>query len=231
MRSKSKITQSKNKDEEKMRSSSDNICKLIAEKYPVQLIEWLFGLKVSKVEVLKTELTREPIRADSVILLESGNQIFHVEFQTTAKSHLPLALRMLDYYVALKRKFLDKEIRQVLVVLTDNGEEVPDTYKSRQCLFKYGVVKVWEEEPDELLKYEPLSSLAVLCGTKKQDEALLIKVANRINEIEDENERREHLNMAQMLAGLRFNRKMIYELMRGRVQLKVCLISDEKINQ
>lgn len=224
MKTKDKITQPKNRDEEKTRASSDNICKLIAEKYPVELIEWLFGLKVNKVEVLKTELTREPIRADSVILLESGKQIFHVEFQTTGKSHLPLALRMLDYYVALKRKFLDKEIRQVLVVLTDNGENIPDNYKSKQCFFKYGVVKIWEEEPDELLKYVPLSSLAVLCGTKKQNEALLIKVANRINGIEDENERREQMNMAQMFAGLRFNPKMIYELLRGVDMLEESLV-------
>ncbi len=167
--------------ERKSRASSDNICKLLAEKYPEQIIEWLFGLKVGKVTILRTELVREPIRADVVILLAFEGIIFHIEFQTTAKSHLPLDLRMLDYYVALKRKFTDKEIRQVLIILNDTGEEVPQLHKGFGWVFTYKVVKLWEQDEDELLKHDKLKSLAVLCGSKANGEKLLSKVAEKIN--------------------------------------------------
>jgi predicted transposase YdaD len=89
------------------RPSSDNICKVIAETYPEQIIEWLFGARDVAARALKTEISREPIIADSVILLESEESIYHIEFQTTVKSEPPLPLRMLDYYVGLKRKFFE----------------------------------------------------------------------------------------------------------------------------
>ena len=81
------------------RPSSDNICKVLAATYPEQLIEWLFGTEGVEARVLKTEISREPIRADSVILLASEDTVFHVEFQTAVTSDPPLPLRMLDYYV------------------------------------------------------------------------------------------------------------------------------------
>jgi site-specific recombinase XerC len=36
----------------------------------------------TKIEILPTELSRDPIRADAIILLQSTNQILHLEFQT-----------------------------------------------------------------------------------------------------------------------------------------------------
>ena len=44
----------------------DNLCKYLAETYPEQFAEWLLGERVDNLEVLKTELQIEPIRADSV---------------------------------------------------------------------------------------------------------------------------------------------------------------------
>jgi predicted transposase YdaD len=60
--------------------SFDNCCKLLAEKYPEQFASWLLGQPAGNVEVLKTELSIEPIRADSVILLRLRSQILHIEF-------------------------------------------------------------------------------------------------------------------------------------------------------
>jgi predicted transposase YdaD len=47
----------------------DNVCKIIAEKYPIDFAGWLLNQKPRKVKVLKTELSIEPIRADSVIFI------------------------------------------------------------------------------------------------------------------------------------------------------------------
>ncbi len=49
--------------------SFDNVCKTLAEKYPKDFARWLLKVEASKIEVLKTELSIEPIRADSVTFL------------------------------------------------------------------------------------------------------------------------------------------------------------------
>ncbi len=46
--------------------SYDNVCKIIAEKYPFDFARWLLPVEPRKIKVLKTELSIEPIRADSV---------------------------------------------------------------------------------------------------------------------------------------------------------------------
>jgi len=74
----------------------DNICKYLAELYPQNFVSWLFSSQVSDIQVLKTELSLEPIRADSVTLLQTSNHILHLEFQTIPESEPPLPLRMLD---------------------------------------------------------------------------------------------------------------------------------------
>ncbi len=58
--------------------SFDNLCKLLAEKHSDCFAAWLLGeLSTTPIEVLKTELSIEPIRADSVTLLQTRGQILH----------------------------------------------------------------------------------------------------------------------------------------------------------
>ena len=101
--------------------SYDNACKYLAEQYPADFVRWLLGVEAPQIEVLKTELTLEPIRADSVTFLQTANQILHIEFQTLPKSKTPLNFRMLDYSVRLKRQY-KCPVTQVLIFLqeTDN---------------------------------------------------------------------------------------------------------------
>src|SRR6516164_2660214 len=101
MRSKSVARKSRNIMKPTERNSpervnNDNLCKLLAEQSPQEFAHWLFGPEVGKVSLLKTELAREPIRADSVILLDESQEVCHAEFQTTMKSEIPIPLRMLD---------------------------------------------------------------------------------------------------------------------------------------
>jgi predicted transposase YdaD len=56
--------------------SFDNLCKLLAEKHPDCFATWLLGEpSTTPIEVLKTELSIEPIRADSVTFLHTRGQI------------------------------------------------------------------------------------------------------------------------------------------------------------
>lgn len=50
--------------------SYDNTCKYLAEKYPADFARWLLASDTTDIQVLKTELNLEPIRADSVTFLQ-----------------------------------------------------------------------------------------------------------------------------------------------------------------
>jgi predicted transposase YdaD len=63
--------------------SYDNLTKILAEKYPERFATWLLGAPQTNVEILKTELSIEPIRADSLTFLKTHNRILHIE------SHIP----------------------------------------------------------------------------------------------------------------------------------------------
>jgi predicted transposase YdaD len=82
----------------------DNVCKYLAEQHPASFVRWLLGGEATDIQVLKTELNLEPIRADSVTFLRTSNRILHLEFQTLPASEPPLPFRMLDYWVRLHRQ-------------------------------------------------------------------------------------------------------------------------------
>ena len=93
----------------------DNTCKYLAEKFPAAFVHWLLPIdEPTAIEVLKTELIQEPIRADSLVFLQTDNQILHLEFETRPYSDPPIAFRMLDYYVRLKRQY-SCSINQVVI--------------------------------------------------------------------------------------------------------------------
>ena len=71
--------------------SFDNLCKYLSEKYPDAFATWLLGHPPSApVEVLKTELSIEPIRADFVTFLSTQERILHLEFQVKVATEPPL---------------------------------------------------------------------------------------------------------------------------------------------
>jgi len=195
------------------RITSDNFCKLLVEQYPDQFARWLLGAQVGRVKVLKTELSREPIRADSAILLAESDDILHIEFQTTIRSKVPVPLRMLDYYVAFKRQSPGRRVIQVLIVLKDTGEEIPDRYVDEQTYHVYLVIKMWEVDADELLKHDGLLPLVTLCRADSGEE-LLETVAARIRRIESRERRREMISLSRVLAGLRYDKEMIYRILK-----------------
>ena len=204
------------------RSQNDTLCKLLAEEYPAQFAHWLFGTR-GKVKVEKTELSREPIRADAVVFSSAEQETLHTEFQTTMKSDVALPLRFLDYYVGLKRKRPQRRVRQVLVVLKPTKEPVPDRYEDECTTHRYTVVKMWEQDPTELLKQEGLLPLATLCRAES-DEQLLQAVATGIARIRSRERQAEAANWARMLAGLRYNRKLIGSILKESDMLEESVI-------
>lgn len=203
-------------------SNSDNLCKRLAEQFPAEFARWAFGVTGS-IKVDKTELSREPIRADAAIFSHDELETLHAEFQTTTKSDIPLPLRMLDYYVGYKRKNPAQRVRQVLIVLTPTSEEIPYQYVDEHTQHRYDVIKMWEVEPRELLKYEGLLPLATLCRTES-GEKLLTQVAARAKRIKSRARQRDLLNASRVFAGLRYDKTLVNRILRESDMLEQSVI-------
>ena len=218
---------------EKPRAASDNLCKRLVDAHPTQFIEWLFKVKVETAQPLKTELSREPVRADALMLWESGDETFHIEFQTTAKSHVPVPLRMLDYYVGCKRLAPERRVWQAVVVLKESGDELADYYEDihSQAFLRYQVIKLWEQDPRAIMRYDGLLPLAVLARAEKSGEQLLRQVARQIRAVPDKIEQRDQFKAAQIFAGLRYSQEKIYRILLGGDMLEESVIYQDIIQK
>ncbi|MBD2182640.1 Rpn family recombination-promoting nuclease/putative transposase [Planktothrix sp. FACHB-1355] len=193
----------------------DNTCKYLAEKFPAAFVQWLLSLdRPTRIQVLKTELIQEPIRADSLAFLQADNEILHLEFETLPYSDPPISFRMLDYYVRLKRQY-SCSIHQVVIFLQQTASEqvfVSD-YTDENTLHRYRVIRLWEQDPALLLSVPGLLPLATLAQTNSP-RTLLEQVANRIATIEEPDRQADLLACSQVLAGLRFEKNLIRQLFR-----------------
>ena len=206
--------------------SYDNTCKYLAENYPADFARWLLASDTSDIEVLKTELNLEPIRADAVTFLQISNQILHLEFQTSPKSTPPLDFRMLDYYTRLKRQYWC-DIEQVLIFLQATSSEIVfnTQYIDKKTRHEYRVIRLWEEDPTPLLANPALLPLATLARTDSPQD-LLEQVAAAVDMIEERDERQNISACVQVLAGLRFPKNLITQLFREEVMQESVIYQD-----
>ncbi len=206
--------------------SYDNTCKYLAEHYPAEFASWLLSINTSDIQVLKTELNLEPIRADSVIFLQISSQILHLEFQTTPKSTPPLDFRMLDYYTRLKREYWC-DIEQVLIFLQATSSEIVlnTQYVDKKTRHEYRVIRLWEEDPTPLLANPALLPLATLARTDSPAD-LLEQVAASVDMIEETGERQNISACVQVLAGLRFEKNLIKQLFREEIMQESVIYQD-----
>ncbi|MBD1933892.1 DUF4351 domain-containing protein [Funiculus sociatus] len=203
----------------------DNTCKYLAENYPADFANWLLNVD-SGIKVIKTELGLEPIRADSVTFLQVANQILHLEFQTLAQSTPPLDFRMLDYYTRLKRQYWC-EIVQVVIFLQATTSELVfrQQYVDTNTRHQYRVIRRWEEDPTPLLANPALLPLATLARSDSP-RALLEQVAAGVATIEGTAERKNILACAGVLAGLRFKKDLIQQLLREEIMEESVIYQD-----
>lgn len=80
---------------------------------------------------------------------------------------------------------------KALVILKDTGVAVPDQYQDGAAFLRYNVVRLWEQNPQEILAHEGLMPLAVLCHTDEPGGHLLQTVAAHIASLDSLTERRE----------------------------------------
>ena len=206
--------------------SFDNVCKILAERYPTDFARWLLSNEPQQIEVLKAELSIEPIRADSVIFLRTENRILHIEFQTRERSDTPIPLRMLDYFVRLVRKY-NVPVTQVVIFLQETRSEIAFTeaYVNEMTHHRYRVIRMWEQDPALFLDNPALLPLAPLAQTDSRQE-LLSQVAQSVARISDRATRQNIAAYTEILAGLRFDKDFIQQLLSEEIMQESVIYQD-----
>jgi predicted transposase/invertase (TIGR01784 family) len=198
----------------------DNICKFIAANFTSDLVQWLIGqtipLTIPLTILEPTELNVEPIRADSLIFLQSEEIILHIEFQTSVSPDIPF--RMADYFIRIHRCFPTKQIYQVVIYLKKSNSELTrqQSFQFQQLQHRYQVIRLWEVPTQELLSQPGLLPFAVLSQTDNPTE-VLTEVAQRIETITDTRERNNLAASTAIIAGLVLDRITIKRLLRDEI--------------
>jgi predicted transposase/invertase (TIGR01784 family) len=161
-----------------------------------------------------TELSSEPIRADSLILLRAQNLILHLEFQTDPDPDIPL--RMADYCLRLYRRYPAQEVRQIVIYLrkTQSERAYQTSFQRGSLSHRFEVLRLWEQDPEVLSRYPGLLPLAVL-AEPDNPEPRLRQVARAIAEMEDPKLRQELKAATAVLAGLTWTPEEISRVLGG----------------
>ncbi len=133
---------------------------------------------------------------------------------------------MLDYYTRLKRQYWC-EIVQVVIFLQATTSELVfrQQYVDTSPRHQYRVIRLWEEDPTPLLANSALLPLATLARSDSP-RALLEQVAAGVATIEGTAERKNILACAGVLAGLRFKKDLIQQLLREEIMQESVIYQD-----
>jgi predicted transposase/invertase (TIGR01784 family) len=194
----------------------DNICKFLAENFSNDFASWLLGEPIALTKLEPSELLVDPIRADSVIFLESTEIILHIEFQTEPNKNIPF--RMADYRLRLHRKFPDIEIYQVVIYL--NPSQSPLVYETTFNIgalnHQFHVIRLWEQPTEIFQQYQGLLPFAALSQTNNPEETLR-QVARQIENIEDKQVQSNVAASTAIISGIALNKEIIQRLLRSEI--------------
>ncbi len=193
----------------------DNICKLLAETFPADFASWILGEPIPLTKLEPSELSIEPIRADSLIFLESSALILHLEFQTRTEENMPL--RMLDYWLRLYRKFPLKQIHQTVIYLKPTTS--PLAYQnnfvsvSGQTQHQFNTIRLWEQPTAIFQQYQGLLPFVTLSQTDDPEEALR-QAAQQIEAINDQTMQANLAAATSIISGLKLDLEIIQRIIR-----------------
>ncbi len=194
----------------------DNICKFLAETFPTDFASWLLGEAIAFTKIEPSELSVQPIRADSVIFLKSLKIILHIEFQTDPNKNIPF--RMTDYLLRLHRQFPDMEIHQVVIYLTPS--ESPLVYETTFNLgglsHQFNVIRLWEQPTEIFQQYQGLLPFATLSQTNNPEETLR-QVAKQIEQISDKQVQSNIAASTAIISGIALKKEIIQRLLRNEI--------------
>lgn len=152
---------------------TDSPLKAVVKDDPVGCASWLLQREVLAAKELPSEFNNQQLFADllyRITLAEGKECLLHIEFQAGG-SHLPMAVRMLNYFTLLcvRYKKLDIPIYQVVIYLGQGvGKNDTGAYTLgvESGTFHYQVVHLWDVPARDLLAFERPALLALIGQTK-----------------------------------------------------------------
>ncbi|MCL1492305.1 MAG: Rpn family recombination-promoting nuclease/putative transposase [Pseudanabaena sp. Salubria-1] len=194
----------------------DNICKFLAESFSTDFASWLLGEAITLTKLEPSELSVEPIRADSVVFLESIQIILHIEFQTEPNKNIPF--RMTDYQLRLYRKFPEKQIHQVVIYLSPSQSRLvyENTFNIGRLNHEFNIIRLWEQPTEIFQRYQGLLPFAVLTNNQDPEETLR-QVARQIENIEDKQVQSNVAASTAIISGIALNKEIIQRLLRSEI--------------
>lgn len=191
----------------------DDTCRFLAEHFSADFASWLLGEPVTLTELKPSELSLEPIRADAMILLQSEDSILHIEFQTRPNQEIPF--RMLDYRVRGHRRYKEKTMRQVVIYLKPTTSELANqtSYSLERTRHEFDVIRLWEQPASLFLQYPGLLPFAAL-GQSENPAEMLRQATQIVDRIEEPTTQANLMAASAILAGLRLEENVIYQLVR-----------------
>lgn len=203
----------------------DSICKFIAREYSQDIATWLLGKKLNLTELQPSELSHEPIRADTVILLQSPDLILHLEFQTQPQGEIPY--RMLDYATRLYRVYPNQQLEQVVIYLKKSQSSLvrQNQFTTNQTQHLFRVIRLGEIPSDTFLNTPGLLPFAVLSQTDNPEKTLL-QVAQSIETITDKNQKSNLAASSSILAGLLLEKETIKKILKEEIMKESVIYQD-----
>jgi predicted transposase/invertase (TIGR01784 family) len=194
----------------------DPTCKFLAESFPADFATWLLGEPIPFSKLSPTELSLEPIRADSLILLKSDRLILHIEFQTEPDPTMPF--RLADYRLRIYRRFPNKQVRQIVIYLKPTTSELvhQNVFEIPGMRYEFEVIRIWEQPTQPFLESTGLLPLAVLTETSDKAQTLR-QVASRVEAISDLTVQSNVAASAGILAGLLLKKDFINQVLRKEI--------------
>ncbi len=203
----------------------DNICKFLAEDFSADFASWLLGESITLTKLETSELSVEPIRADSVIFLESAGIILHLEFQTEPNKNIPF--RMADYRLRLYRKFPEKEVHQVVIYLSPSRSPLVNetTFSLKELKHNFNVIRLWEQPTAIFQQYQGLLPFATLTKTNNPEETLR-QVARQIDNIADRQLQSNVAASTAIISAIALDKEIIQRLLRSEIMKESPIYQD-----
>jgi len=203
----------------------DNICKFLAENFSADFASWLLGESITLTKLETSELSVEPIRADSVIFLESAGMILHLEFQTEPNKNIPF--RMADYRLRLYRKFPKKEVHQVVIYLSPSRSPLVNetTFSLKELKHNFNVIRLWEQPTAIFQQYQGLLPFAALTKTSDPEETLR-QVARQIDNISNRQLQSNVAASTAIISAIALDKEIIQRLLRSEIMKESPIYQD-----
>ncbi|CCQ57579.1 Conserved hypothetical protein 1784 [Crocosphaera watsonii WH 0005] len=152
-----------------------------------------------------------PIRADSLIFLQSEEVVLHIEFQTSPDEDIPF--RMTDYRLRVYRRYPNKEMYQVVIYLKPSNSELvhQNTFELTNLRHQFNVIRLWEENTDIFLNNSGLLPFAVLTRTDNPRETLT-QIADLIDSMPNKQQQSDISASTAILSGLKLDQDSVKPL-------------------